>query len=237
MVNELSGGWQWSPNDFFSNVTADQFANQDGYALSFPISIGADRDDTSPAPRNTTTWSVDNTLNWLRGAHSFSMGGGYAGVLNRQNSYNVVPNITPRVRHRTPTRRPGMFNTTNFPAATAAQLNEARALYALLTGRVSAIPGTARLDSATGKYVYNGDLARKSRQCSFSAFVQDQWRATPTLTLNGGLRWDLHLPFTPADNTWSIGDDRRHLRHLRPRQRPRRPRLQHLQSERAVRRR
>ena len=97
-----------------------------------------------------------------------------------------------------------MFNTTNFPGATAAQLTEARNLYALLTGRVTSIAGTARLDSATGKYVYNGDLARKSRQNSFSAFVQDQWRATPTLTLNAGLRWDLHLPFTPADNTWSL---------------------------------
>ena len=51
--------------------------------------------------------------------------------------------------------------------------------------------------------MYNGELERKSRQNSFSAFVQDQWRATPTLTLNGGLRWDLHLPFTAADNTWS----------------------------------
>ncbi len=97
-----------------------------------------------------------------------------------------------------------MFNTTNFPSATAAQLTEARNLYALLTGRVSAIPGTARLDSATGQYVYNGDLARKSRQSSFSAFVSDSWRATPTLTLTGGLRWDVHLPFTPADDTWSL---------------------------------
>ena len=30
------------------------------------------------------------------------------------------------------------------------------------------------------------------------------WRATPTLTLNGGLRWDLYLPFTAGDNSWSL---------------------------------
>ena len=35
LVNELRGGWQWSPNDFFANVTPDQFAEQDGFALSF----------------------------------------------------------------------------------------------------------------------------------------------------------------------------------------------------------
>jgi len=202
LVNELRGGWQWSPNDFFSNVTASQFENQDGYALTFPIGTSPTW-STNPQPRNTTTWSIDNTLNWLRGTHSFSMGGGYAGVFNRQNSYNVVPGITLGFDTNTDPAET-MFNTTNFPSATAAQLNEARSLYALLTGRVFAIPGTARLDSASGKYVYNGDLARKSRQSSFSAFMSDSWRATPALTISGGLRWDLHMPFTPADNTWSL---------------------------------
>ena len=202
MVNELKGGWQWSPNDFFANVTADQFANQDGMGLSFPISSSPTVVIT-PQPRNTTTWSVDNTLNWLRGSHSLSMGGGYAGIFNRQNAYTVVPNIVLGFDQNFDPAR-GMFNTTNFPGATNGQLNEARALYALLTGRVSTIAGTARLDSSTGKYVYNGDLARKSRQDSFSAFVQDQWRVKPTLTLNAGLRWDLHMPFEAADNTWSL---------------------------------
>ncbi len=201
MVNELRGGFQWSPNDFFANVTADQFANQDGYALSFPIGTSPSI-VTTPQPRNTTTWSVDNTLNWLKGSHSLSMGGGYAGIFNRQNAYTVVPNISLGFDTNLDPAR-GMFNAANFPSATAGQLGEARSLYALLTGRVSNIAGTARLDSATGRYVYNGDLARKSRQDSFSAFVQDSWRLSPTLTLNGGLRWDLHEPFTPADDTWS----------------------------------
>ena len=208
VVNELRGGWQWSPNDFFANVTADQFAEQDNFALSFAqvnnaAFITGPTATNNPQPRNTTTWSVDNTLNWLRGAHSLSMGGGYAGVLNRQNSYNAV---TPITLGFDPTTDPanGLFNATNFPSATANQLNEARGLYAILTGRVSSIPGTARLDSATGKYVFLGDLARKSRQSSFSAFISDQWRATPTLTISGGVRWDLHNPFTPADETWSL---------------------------------
>ena len=202
LVNEVRGGWQWSPNDFFSNVTAEQFADQDGYALGFPISTGPTV-VTNPQPRNTTTWSVDNTLNWLKGEHSLSIGGGYAGVFNRQNSYNPVTSITLGFNTNTDPAA-GMFSSANFPSATADQLTEARNLYALLTGRVSAIPGTARLDSATGNYVYNGDLARKSRQSSFSAFVSDSWRATPALTITAGLRWDVHLPFTPADDTWSL---------------------------------
>ena len=202
VVNELRGGWQWSPNDFFSNITAEQFANQDGYALGFPISTGPTY-SSNAQPRNTTTWSVDNTLNWLRGSHSLSMGGGYAGVLNRQNSYNVVPSVTLGFDTNTDPAA-GLFNATNFPSATAAQLTDARNLYALLTGRVSAIPGTARIDEASGQYVYNGDLARKSKQSSFNAFISDQWRINPALTLTAGLRWELHNPFTPVDNSWSL---------------------------------
>ena len=203
MVNELVGGFQWSPNEFFSNVTAEQFEEQGGYGLSFPASTGTSPTHTvTPAPRNTTTWNVNNTLNWLKGSHSLSIGGSYAGVLQRNNEYTVAPNVVLGFdTNNDPARL--MFNNTNFPGATSGQLTEARNIYALLTGRVSGINGTARLDSATGQYVYNGDLKRLSRQDNFSAHIQDQWRATPTLTLNGGLRWDLHMPFTPGDNTWS----------------------------------
>ena len=204
VVNELRGGWQWSPNDFFSNITADHFTDQDGYALAFPANFVTGPTYSSNAqPRNTTTWSVDDTLNWLKGKHSLSMGGGYAGVFNRQNNYNVVPGV--RLGFDTNTDpASGMFSNANFPSATPAQITEARNLYAILTGRVDQVTGTARLDSATGKYVYNGDLARKSRQSSMSAFIADQWRATPALTISAGVRWDVHFPFTPADDTWSL---------------------------------
>ena len=205
LVNELVGGFQWSPNEFFSNVTAEQFEEQGGYGLSFPIATSPTH-TVSPAPRNTTTWNVTNTLNWLKGAHSVSMGGEYAGVLQRNNEYTVVPNIVLGFDTNLDPARSLFATNALFPGATNAQLTEARALYALLTGRVSSINGTARLDASTGRYVYNGDLKRLSRQDNYSAFIQDQWRVTPTLTLNGGLRWDLHMPFTPGDDTWSRAD-------------------------------
>ena len=121
------------------------------------------------------------------------------------------------LRHQRPIRQLACSTPRTSRSRDRRPLTEARNLYALLTGRVTAITGTARLDAATGKYVYNGDLAQQVPAVrASSAFLADSWRATPTLTLNGGLRWDVQLPFTPADDTWSTGDDRRHLRHLRP---------------------
>src|SRR5918993_438983 len=203
MVNELRGGFQWSPNAFYTNITAEQFEDQGGWGISFPANTGNGVTHTiSPAPRNTTTWDVANTLNVLKGRHSLSLGGSYAGVLNRLNGYTVVPNVVLGFDTTLDPAAP-MFSAANFPSATAAQLTEARNIYALLTGRVTSVAGNARLNSAGDEYVYNGDLARYSKQNSFALFAQDAWRATPTLTVNAGLRWDLHMPFTPGDATWS----------------------------------
>ncbi len=206
MVNEFKGGWQWSPNDFFANINPGMFEDQGGYALSFPNIAGTAVTSASTrvnsAPRNTTTWSVSNDLSWLKGAHSLTFGGSFSGVHNRTNSYDAVSN--PILGFNT-TFDPaiGLFNTTNFPGASNAQLNDARALYALLTGRVNAINGTARLDASTGKYVYLGDLTQKAKQYAFAAYASDSWRVTPTLTLTGGLRWDVQLPFTAVTPTFS----------------------------------
>ena len=68
----------------------------------------------SPAPRNTTTWSVENTLNWLRGAHSLTLGGSAAGVNNRLDQYTLATNI---VLGFDTTNDPaiGLFNNTQLP--------------------------------------------------------------------------------------------------------------------------
>jgi hypothetical protein len=210
MVNEFKGGWQWSPNDFFSNVTPDMFADQGGYSIGMPrngnteLVTGA-TSRTNSAPRNTTTWSVSDDLNWLKGAHSLTFGGSFSGVHNRTNSYDAVPTVNLG------------FDTTNdpaaalfssaatgaFPGATTTNLTDARNLYALLTGRVISIAGTARLDASTGKYVYLGDLTQKAKAYAMAAYASDSWRVTPTLTINAGLRWDVQLPFVPVTPTFS----------------------------------
>ena len=40
----------------------------------------------------------------------------------------------------------------------------------------------------------------------YSLFAQDSWRVTPTLTLNGGLRWDVQMPFSPVNDIMSSVD-------------------------------
>jgi hypothetical protein len=202
LVNEMRGGWQWSPVEFFTNISAAQFENGGGYRLDFPL--GTDPFHTnSPQPRNTTNWSVENTMNWLRGNHSFTFGGVFTQVTHDQNVYTVVPEVEFGVDDDNDPAA-AMFTTANFPGASSGELDDARDLYALITGRVDRILGTGRLSAETNRYEYNGALNQKSRMNGFGMFAQDSWRVTPTLTVNYGARWEVVLPFYPITTNWSM---------------------------------
>jgi Carboxypeptidase regulatory-like domain/TonB dependent receptor len=209
LVNEIKGGWQWSPVDFSGNVTHDMFANQGNFNLDLDnnanntefTNLSNVTATNNPQPRNTTNWGIENTLSWVKGTHSFTFGGAFNQITHDQNSSNLVPSITFGVDTTNDPART-MFSTTNFPNASNAQLALARHLYALLTGRVTSIGATARLNPQ-GEYVYLGNLNSRSRMNDVGLFAQDSWRVKPTLTLNYGLRWEVQFPFKPLTNTFS----------------------------------
>ncbi|MFN7994024.1 MAG: TonB-dependent receptor [Bryobacteraceae bacterium] len=53
-----------------------------------------------------------------------------------------------------------------------------------------------------------GDMNRGLRNIDFAVYAQDEWRVTPHLTLNYGLRWEVSTPFVDIRdrmNSWSPG--------------------------------
>ena len=200
LVNEARGGWQWSPVDFFGNVNASHFEQWNGFAVSLPLVSNVTVNN--PQPRNTVNYDFANTVNWLKGNHSFTFGGTFQRITHDQNSRNIAPTIGFGLRTQDDPAA-GMFNSSNFQGASSGQLNNARLLYAMLTGRVTSIGGTARLSAETGEYVYLGNLNQKSKFDNLGAFIQDSWRMTPTVTLNAGARWEVVFPFQAITNTWS----------------------------------
>ena len=189
------------------SLNPSSFADQNGFALNFP-DFDSDNALTNwfatngPSWRSAPTYSIDESLTWQKGRHSLNFGGSFLRATAWENAQQIVPgidfgfnnNFDPAI---------GLFNTTNFPNASSGQLSDARDLYALLTGRVSAVTGQAALDPKTNKYVYLGPRRREGKIDMFSAFAQDSWRVTPTLTVTGGVRWDVQLPFSAANDIMS----------------------------------
>ena len=155
----------------------------------------------SPQSRNATTLLIEDTVTWLKGNHSISTGLSWTQNDVWLKNSRLVPEIDFGIVTGDPAQ--DLFSTANFPGASSAQLDAAEGLYALLTGRVSQITADARIDEATGQYVYNGVGTQRARMREAGLFVQDAWRMRPNFTVNFGLRYDLQFPFTPLNSSYS----------------------------------
>jgi len=207
MVNELKGGIRWGPGYFGLDESngPQTFADSGGYALTLG-NVGNTltnwHTENGPSWRSAWNWNVDDSLNWQEGKHSINFGGSlYFGNVWSKNK-QIVPGIGFGVIDQDPAV--GMFTNANFQGASTTNLDEAKQLYALLTGRVNSITGNLTLDEVTGVYTYLGERKQAGRQNEYSLFAQDSWRVTPTVTLNGGLRWDVEMPFYPVNDILSM---------------------------------
>jgi len=207
LVNELRGGiTAWGGSSRFGQPTDPtlspaSFADIGGNAVVIPTTTDW-WTTNSPSWRSAPTFSLDDSVSWQRGAHNFNFGGSILHASAWESAQQIVPGITLGFNTTFDPAAP-MFNTTNFPGASTTNLGAARNLYAMLTGRITAINGQAALDPATNRYVAFGPRTREGSINMFSLFGQDSWRATPTLTVNVGVRWDLQMPFTPINDTMS----------------------------------
>jgi hypothetical protein len=151
--------------------------------------------------REASTRVLENDLNWLKGKHSFSFGASMTQGLLWLRNQTMVPEVRFGVVTGDPAA--GMFTTANFPGASTTQLNNARNLYALLTGRVSNVLGNARLNEDTNQYEYLGNGFQRGTMRQWGFYAQDNWRARNNLTVNVGLRYELQQPFVSKNNSYS----------------------------------
>ena len=151
--------------------------------------------------REASTKVIEDTLNWIKGSHNLQMGmnfvQGDVWVINRQH----VPAIGFGIASGDPAD--AMFNQANFPGASTTNLNAARGLYSLLTGRVNSITGEVRLDENTDQYAFLGPSIQRAQLRDYGFFVSDTWRWKPNLTITGGLRYVLQTPFYPTNSSYS----------------------------------
>jgi outer membrane receptor protein involved in Fe transport len=212
LVNEARVGYSGAPVTFFGEMNVGMFtgsfAPQQGFSLRFPtINSLLQSPGNTPAPqsRNANSLLIEDTLNWLKGAHNISMGGSFTQYDIWSINSMMVPNITFNdIIPSDPAN--GLFTNANFPGASATNLQAAQRLFNLLTGRISTIEGDARLDENTGEYVYVGPGRQNGRLRESGVFIQDSWRIRPNLTVNAGLRYDIQFPFYPLNSLYSVAD-------------------------------
>lgn len=208
LVNEARVGYSGAPVKFFDELNKDMFsgslAPQAGFALIFPtVNSTLTNPGPTPAPqsRNATSFVIGDTLTWLRGAHSVSLGGSFTQYDIWAKNSMLVPQLRFSVLSADPASP--LFSAANFPGASAANITAASNLYALLTGRINQIAGDARINESTGEYEWVGVGRQSGRMREAGVFIQDSWRIRPNLSINAGVRYDLQYPFTPLNSLYS----------------------------------
>jgi hypothetical protein len=217
MVNSLNGGLTaiggagsrfGQPSD--PSQGASSFADIGGFSLSNPF--GTTWWTTAgPSWRAAPTWNIDNSLSWQKNNHSFTFGGGFLHSGAWENAQTVVPGATLGLSTATcgsTSCDPAANFFTggsggNIPNASNTNLSDARAFYGMMTGRLTQISGQLALDPNTNQYVYLGPRRREGYLNVTSAYAQDSWRMTPTMTLSAGARWDYQSPFVSENDTMS----------------------------------
>lgn len=209
MVNEARVGYSGAPVKFFDEYNVGMFkgstVNQGGFRLTFPsVNSGLTNPSPAPAPqsRNANSFLLEDTVTWLRGTHSISMGGSFTQYDIWMNNSTLVPRVNFAALSSDPAA--SVFNAANFPGASAANLTAAQQLFNLLTGRISSITGDARLNASTGQYDYLGVGRQEGRLRESGAYVQDQWRVRPNVSLNAGIRYDVQAPFYALNSLYSF---------------------------------
>ena len=212
LVNEARVGYSGAPVIFFPEYNLGMYtgplANQGGFQLSFPaVGTALTNPGPSAAPqsRNANSTLFEDSINWLKGSHSLTLGGSFTQYDIWMKNSTLLPTVNLGSTNGLLTGDPALaiFTTTNFPNASASQLTAAQNLYALLTGDVTSTSADARLDEASGKYVYEGTSMQRGRQRELGFYSQDAWRLKTNMTLNLGLRYDVQQPFIPLNSLYS----------------------------------
>lgn len=207
LVNEAGWGLISSPVYFSANLTAADFLGGRNFGF---LAVGGSTpqqynvNNGNVTSRNGANYNFHDTVNWQKGSHSFSTGAVYTMVWQWNRSVSLVPGATLGL-DTTNDPANGMFNPTNFPGSQSADLNSARNLYAILTGRVTAINANSILQP-DGTYLYRGDSFQRVQQPELGMFFQDQWRLRPNFTVNAGLRYELQYPIEPVQSVFARND-------------------------------
>ncbi len=181
LVNDLRGAFvRWSDSaEHFDNGTnrstqlgipnADRGGPSSGLSLVFPSGGFSAFGDSQFVPEIATdnTFQVADTVSWVRGSHSIEFGGDVRRL--QRNFYQAQAPF-------------GLFAFAGLFTENLTTGQGGSAIADMLLG----LPITSLQDGLA--------LEDATRMWELAGFVQDDWRATPNLTLNLGLRYDVISP-------------------------------------------
>jgi hypothetical protein len=138
---------------------------------------------------NNYNYTIQDSVLWLKGKHSFKFGGQY------QRTFDKVKNDDT-----------GTFFVANFATNQTAQFSSGSTIDPT-TGRSYASFLIGALSTATiNDDTVSGSTATKAQFTTYSLWAADDYKFSPKLTINLGLRYDIMTPYTEASDFFTFLD-------------------------------
>jgi Carboxypeptidase regulatory-like domain len=191
ITNEIKYGLQHNTDLNNKDQSFDKFnINGRQMTLGLPFMLTTLIDPGLTIPRTNGTHNLYDNMRLMFGNHNMTIGGTFRhiGWYDANYSGGGIPTVTLGVATGDPLTN--VLTSSSLPNISAQDLNNARSLYALLTGRVSGISAQRGVDRESKQFKDQTHVIRLDQQNVGSLYFQDSWRFRPNLTLNYGLRWE-----------------------------------------------
>jgi hypothetical protein len=205
LINEVRFGGNLSPVAF-DNLWDHSSGVLYNTVLGLTNPVGGFVSGTAPTfafqsqGRFTNTYQASDNATLITGDHSLQIGGSWQ--RHRVNPYNFAgqyPQVTFGFSATAPTNV--QLTSGMFPGGiSAADLNNANLMAAMLGGVVSSVAQTFQVKDATSGYVAGIPSSEQYTLDDIALYVQDNWRLKPNFTLRAGLKWEYYSPIREDNN-------------------------------------
>lgn len=196
-VNEARGAYS-SSKPFFHQ--SDLFPT-DYLIGGLPLGLSSPEPSFQDQGRNTKQYTIQDNATYSNGQHTLRFGLEFnAQRIESITNFNKVPiyNISTTANTQTPRLAaslfPGGIGTTDR--------GRADALRYLLGGIVGGGTVNANFVNPSQGPVIGAPLTQRFQFNTWGLYASDQWRITPELSVNFGLRWDYFTPLTNKDQVY-----------------------------------
>ncbi len=188
--NELRGGFNLAPGDFRSTENR-RTPDIGGFMFTNPI-VNFDNQG-----RNTDTFNLSNNTSVIRGNHSLRFGFWSQRVLIERFDFSGT---RPGFGVGISIVSPFILTSRNFPGGVSGtQAAAAEGLLATLAGLLGSARQSFNVRDRGSGFIPGLELRRNYSLNSFAGYVTDNWKLTPRLTMEIGLRWDYQGRFNERD--------------------------------------
>jgi hypothetical protein len=193
--NEIRAGFNLAP------VSFDSAVDYSGTFFNMPLGLTNREVTFLPQGRYTDTYQFNDSGSFMAGRHEFQFGGSLQAI--RINPYNYAGQYPTVSTGFSPGVAPSNLQlvASMFPGGiSAADLSSANAMLAFQSGIITSVTQTFQVQDQTSGFVAGIPDSKNYAFNNWAAYIQDNWRWKPNLSIRAGLKWEYYSPLKEADN-------------------------------------